>query len=106
MREAIANPDQENAIALQPTDLNQLDKSIMRHETLQLSGIAALLSGACIALMPLDSIGENLLGVVVAFTLLNLSGFLFKPVCEALRTAETKRRLKVAISKRTENTPN
>ncbi len=78
----------------------------MRHETLKLSGIAALLSGACIALIPLNSIAENLLGVAIAFTVLNLSGFLLKPITEALRTAETKRRRKVAISQRNENTPN
>ncbi len=78
----------------------------MRHETLKLSGIAALLSGACIALIPLNSIAENLLGVAVAFTLLNLSGFLLKPITEALRTAETKRRLKIALSQRNQTTSN
>ncbi len=78
----------------------------MRHETLKLSGIAALLSGACIALIPLNSIAENLLGVAVAFTLLNLSGFLLKPITEALRTAQTKRRLKVALSQRNQTTSN
>ncbi len=66
----------------------------MRHETLQLSGIAALLSGACIALIPLNSIAENLVGVAVAFTLLNLSSFLFKLW------------LKVPPTKKTENTLN
>jgi hypothetical protein len=78
----------------------------MRQQIFQFSAIAAFLSGGTLALIPLDSIAENLLGVAVAFIAVNVAGFLLKPVCEALRTAETKRRLKVALSQRNENTPN
>jgi hypothetical protein len=78
----------------------------MPQQIFQFSAIAAFLSGGTLALIPLDSIAENLLGVAVAFIAVNVAGFLLKPVCEALRTAETKRRLKVALSQRNENTPN
>ncbi len=78
----------------------------MRQHIFQFSAIAAFLSGGTLALIPLDSIAENLLGVAVAFMAVNVAGFLLKPACEAVRTAETKRRLKVAISQRNENTPN
>ncbi len=78
----------------------------MRQQIFQFSAIAAFLSGGTLALIPLDSIAENLLGVAVAFIAVNVAGFLLKPACEAVRTAETKRRLKVAIGQRNETTTN
>jgi hypothetical protein len=64
----------------------------MRQQIFQFSAIAAFLSGGTLAVIPLDSIAENVLGVAVAFVVVNVAGFLLKPVCEAVRTAETKPR--------------
>jgi hypothetical protein len=47
----------------------------MPRQIFQLSAIAAFLSGGTLALIPLNSIGENLLGVVIAFIVVNIGGY-------------------------------
>jgi hypothetical protein len=51
----------------------------MPRQIFQLSAIAAFLSGATLAVIPLDSIAQNVLGVAVAFIVVNVGGLLLKP---------------------------
>jgi mannitol-specific phosphotransferase system IIBC component len=46
----------------------------MRQQIFQFSAIAAFLSGGTLAVIPLDSIAENVLGVAVAFIVVNVAG--------------------------------
>ncbi len=51
----------------------------MPRQIFQLSAIAAFLSGATLAVIPLNSIGENLVGIAIAFLLVNIGGYLLNP---------------------------
>ncbi len=51
----------------------------MPRQIFQLSAIAAFLSGGTLAVIPLNSIGENLVGIAIAFLLVNIGGYLLNP---------------------------
>ncbi len=48
--------------------------------TFTLSSIAALVAGGTLALLPLDSLTEQVLGVVIAFIALNAANYFIKGV--------------------------
>lgn len=47
---------------------------------LNLSSVAALLAGGTLALLPLDNLVEQLIGVAIAFLLLNTASYFIKGV--------------------------